>query len=529
MRKPAYINPLMLAVALAIGMLLGTVFNFNSKASGWWSPQEPSAKLLQLIDYIESDYVDAVTADSIVDLAVGRLLEQLDPHSAYISNDQYQAVAEDMRGDFVGVGINFYIYRDTIAVIRSMENSPAHTVGITSGDRILSANGRALFGVHADRDSVAQWIRGPITTTVDLKILRPSNDSIFEVSIAREHIPLPSVEGGHALTPGVGYIKINRFTETTGREFTQRLKLLAAEQTSTLILDLRDNPGGYVDSALEVLDHFLPSGTLLLTTKNKQGRIRNTYADQTGLFEQGAIYVLLNEQSASAAEIVAGALQDHDRALIVGRRSFGKGLVQREMGFGDGSAVRLTVARYYTPSGRSIQRPYGQDHQAYLDDFDARVARGEMQDASQIPQADSLMFTTAQGNKVYGGGGITPDIFAPLDIGMQEQTLRYLNRSCLMSYVVFDYLEKQRPAFQAINQKDFIEQYITAPELIDKFLEDSRLKEAGLSMKDQEASMASLLKIQMAEQLYGPDAALILLIGEDPMTALVLAHENNRK
>ena len=524
MQRRSYRAPLIIALAVVLGMCLGVAFDFDRRATGFWPSNAPATKLLQLIDYIESDYVDAVAADSIVDLTVNRLLEQLDPHSTYISSQLYPSIEDDMRGDFVGVGINFYLYQDTIAVIRSVIDGPAAAAGIASGDRILTADGRPLFGAHADRDSVAQWIRGPVKTPVRLEVFRPSADSLFVVDVMRERIPLASVEGGQMLRPGIGYLKINRFTETTEDEFILKLKDLTAQQMDTVILDLRDNPGGYVGSALGILDQFMPSGTLLLTTKNKQGRKRNSYAERRGLFEKGALYVLLNEQSASSAEIVAGALQDQDRAIIVGRRSFGKGLVQREMGFGDVSAVRLTVARYYTPSGRSIQRPYGTDRSAYLEDIEARIARGEMQDSSLMPQPDSLTFVTSNGKRVYGGGGIAPDLFVPLPTSIEDQTLRYLNRSGLMSYVVFDYLENHRSEFAEMTAHEFIEHYKTSSDLLEKFMDDAQLKASGMSMTNQEAQLLSLLKAELADQVYGPQYALQLLLQADPMIDKVFAH-----
>ncbi|MBT8282325.1 MAG: S41 family peptidase, partial [Muriicola sp.] len=353
MKKYQYIWPTVIALALAMGILIGGKLDFNDSPEKLFTTNSKKDKLNRLIDYIDYEYVDDINTDSIVDVTVNNILEKLDPHSVYIPREELSQVSENMKGDFVGIGINFYMYRDTITVIRTVENGPSFLKGIEPGDRVLLADGDTLYGKNLASRKIVGTLKGESGTSVDLKIYRKKENRFFNVTLERDRVPIKSVESFYMLTPDMGYIKINRFAESTYKEFKKALRALQKQGAKKLTLDLRDNPGGYLGIAEQLADEFLKDGKLILFTKNNKGKIDKMFATEKGSFEDKPVYVLINERSASASEIIAGALQDNDVGTIVGRRSFGKGLVQREMALGDGSAVRLTVSRYYTPTGRS--------------------------------------------------------------------------------------------------------------------------------------------------------------------------------
>ena len=343
--------PLIIGAAIAAGVFVGGKLNFRDNSDKLFSSNSKKDKLNRLIDYIDYEYVDDIDTDSIVDVTVNGILNHLDPHSVYIPKSELQRVNENMKGDFVGIGINFYTYKDTIAVIRTIKDGPSDRAGIKSGDRIVIANGDSIFGKKWSNNDIVSKLKGEINTLVDLKIYRRDEASLLDFTVKREHVPIKSVDAAYMLTDRLGYIKINRFAESTYNEFKNGLDILQDQGATELVLDLRDNPGGFLSVAEKIVDEFLEDDKLILFTKNKKGTIEKSYATKKGDFENGKIYVLINENSASASEIIAGALQDNDKGTIIGRRSFGKGLVQREMNLGDGSAVRLTVSRYYTPTG----------------------------------------------------------------------------------------------------------------------------------------------------------------------------------
>ena len=373
-----YIWPTLLALAVAIGIFIGGKLHFNDSPEKLFSTNSKKDKLNRLIDYIDYEYVDEINTDSIVDVTVNNILGKLDPHSVYIPKSEMEEVSESMKGDFVGIGVSFYKYKDTITVIRTIKNGPSYISGIKPGDRILAANNDTLFGRRIPNDDLVSKLKGKVGTKVDLKVFRKSENKILDITVVRDHVPIKSVDAYYMLTKDMGYIKINRFAESTFDEFKDALKKLKIRGAGKLVLDLRDNPGGYLGIAEKLADEFLEDDKLILFTKNKKGRIKKVYATGKGDFENKPVYVLINERSASASEIIAGALQDNDIGTIVGRRSFGKGLVQREMDLGDGSAVRLTVSRYYTPTGRSIQKSYKNGNRDYYQKFMERYVSGEL-------------------------------------------------------------------------------------------------------------------------------------------------------
>lgn len=518
--------PLLLGVAIAAGVFIGSKLDFNDTPDRIFAKNSKKDKLNRLIDYIDYEYVDKVNTDSIVDVTVNEILENLDPHSVYIPVDEYENNADDMRGNFVGIGISFYVYKDTIAVIRTISGGPAAKVGIKAGDRILSANGKILFGDTIERDSITKYLKGEINSKVNLKIFRKGENKLLDFKVKRKRVPLVSVDASYKLTDELGYIKINRFSETTYNEFKEALDDLIDKGITKLVLDLRNNPGGYISTAEKIVDEFLEKDKLILITKNKRGKINKTFATRRGVFEDGKVYVLINENSASASEIIAGALQDNDKGVIVGRRSFGKGLVQREMSLGDGSAIRLTIARYYTPTGRSIQRPYGNGNEAYYSDYEKRYTNGEMISSDSIKVVDSLRFVTPKGKIVYGGGGIIPDVFIAKDTSVENETLEYITRSGFISYFIFEYLEKNRSLFEEISLQNFINNYFVDEILSKEFMDYSRFNNSEINFDKYSEQLKKVLKASIAQQLFGSNAYESILNKDDVMLKKVIELEN---
>jgi carboxyl-terminal processing protease len=523
-----YIIPLLLGVAIAIGIFIGSRLNYNDKSTAFFNSNSKKDKLNRLIDYIDHEYVDEVNTDSIVDITVNRILDNLDPHSTYIPKDDAQQIAESMQGDFVGIGVSFYNYRDSVAVIRALDGGPSKRVGIKGGDRIIEANGIPIYGSSWTNETIVKHLKGQKGSKVELKIFRPSQNAFLDFTLSRDDVPLKSVDASYMLTPELGYININRFAETTYREFKTGLTNLMNQGATQLVLDLRDNPGGFLSIAEEIADEFLKDGKLILFTKNKKGLINKTFATAKGDFEEGEVFVLINENSASASEVIAGALQDNDKGTIIGRRSFGKGLVQREMALGDGSAVRLTVSRYYTPTGRSIQRSYDNGNQEYYHDYLSRKDNGELTSASQIKIADSLKFTTPKGKVVFGGGGIIPDEFVPLNEERDNEIVRRIVASGLINYFAFEYLDQNRTKFENFSEEDFINRFLVSDELLGEFsiyLEEKTRH--AIPFSEYNSTIKLYLKAIIAEQLFGKNAYTKIVNTGDDFIARVLQLAKN--
>jgi carboxyl-terminal processing protease len=497
-------TPLLLSIACAAGLMLGARLNFDT-GDELFSANPKKQKLNRLIDYIDYEYVDDVNTDSIVDVTVNKILENLDPHSVYIPKDEYAKVSENMKGDFVGIGVSFYQVNDTIVVIQALEGGPSAKIGIRGGDRILYANGKALFKNDVTEDSVIAQLKGKENSKVSLKVLRKGSDELLTFNVRRGVVPIKSVDASYMLTKELGYIKIDRFSETTYEEFSEAIQELKASGATQIALDLRDNPGGYLSEAINIADEFIKDDKLILFTKNKSGSIEETFAQREGEFENGKVFVLINENSASASEVVAGALQDNDVGTIVGRRSYGKGLVQREMELGDGSAVRLTIARYYTPTGRSIQKPYDNGNESYFNDYMKRYENGELSSRDSIVTNDSLRYVTPGGKVVYGGGGIIPDIFVPKDTNLEKEKLTLLLRGGYMSRFIFDLLEKDRTFYNSITRKNYREKIEITDKIIYDFNRYLKYQNIGLGNVSEERKpiLKKYLKAEIAQQLFG--------------------------
>ena len=501
--------PLILGVAIAAGIFIGGKLDFRDSSDRLFSTNSKKDKLNRLIDYIDYDYVDDINTDSIVDVTVNGILENLDPHSVYIPKEAMERVAEEMKGDFVGIGVSFYPYKDTIAVIRAIEGGPSDKAGIRGGDRIIMADNDTLFGDREklNNGEMVKKLKGPIGTKVNLKVYRKDESELLNFTVKRSIIPIKSVDAAYMLTDKLGYIKINRFAESTYKEFKKGLDKLLELGATEIALDLRDNPGGILSISEKIVDEFLEDDKLILFTKNKRGNIEKIFATSKGDFEKGQVYVLIDENSASASEIVAGALQDNDKGTIVGRRSYGKGLVQREMDLGDGSAVRLTVSRYYTPTGRSIQRSYKKGNKDYYDEYFDRLNNGELLDPEKIKVADSLKFTTPGGKVVYGGGGIIPDVFVPIDNSMQNEVLNYIRRRGVIGYFVFEELEKDRHLYDSISRQDFISSFEVSDDLVFAFQDYLNVRAGSkVTFVAYHEEIKQYIKATLADQLFGSGA-----------------------
>lgn len=524
-KKTNYLWPTILAAALALGVFLGGKLNFADSPEKLFTTNSKKDKLNRLIDYIDYEYVDEINTDSIVDVTVNNILEKLDPHSVYIPKEEMTQVSENMKGDFVGIGINFYKYKDTISVIRTIADGPSFLKGIAPGDRILMADNDTLFGKDISNEDIVQKLKGVKGSTVELQVYRKAEDMLFTTTIKRDVVPIKSVEAYYMLTGDMGYIKVNRFAEPTFKEFKAALTELQKQGAKKLTLDLRDNPGGYLGVAEQMADEFLDDGKLILFTKNKKGKVNKVFATDEGSFEDKPVYVLINERSASASEIIAGALQDNDIGTIVGRRSFGKGLVQREMELGDGSAVRLTVSRYYTPTGRSIQRNYKKGNKDYYQKFIDRQQNGELTSVDSIKVADSLKFKTPKGKVVYGGGGIIPDEFVSIGTN-EEEAVKSMDSYGWISYFIFEHLDEDRSRYADYSQKEFVDNFRVDDVLFEKFIDYLMVRRFKMSFYDYEDSIKLYLKAALAEQLFGPNVHAKIKSSADKMLQHVLELDN---
>jgi len=514
--------PIFFFSCVSLGIIIGGLINYPmDKAS--FAKNNYKNKLNRLLDFIDNEYVDDVKTDSIVDLTVNSILGKLDPHSVYVPPTEQRVVAESMKGDFVGIGINFYSYNDTIAVIKPIENGPAQKAGIKEGDRILYADSFKLFGKKLKNEVLFSKLKGEKDSEVLLTIYRKSENKQLKIKVVRDIVPIKSVDVALMLNTTTGYIKINRFAETTAQEFHQALLKLKKNGINSLVIDLRENGGGFMEMAVKIADEVLKEEELIVFTKNKKGNIDKTFATDEGSFENGKLSVLIDENSASASEILAGAIQDNDRGTIIGRRSFGKGLVQREMNFDDGSAVRLTIARYYTPSGRSIQKPYIKgDSEDYFKESESRFENGELYEKAKMKIADSLKFKTKKGRIVYGGGGIVPDIFVPLEVAHGGESLEYILQTGIVGHFVFEQLDKNRSAFKGLNFEEF-QQKMQHNDLYLKLFQNYIFK-TGLELnlyKNKEV-VNRYITAEFARQLFGESKYYQILLKEDKMIKAVL-------
>jgi carboxyl-terminal processing protease len=453
--------PLLLLSCLAVGILLGaTIFKQGPQSL---KALQGYQKLKEVLNLVSNDYVDTVNTEELVDYSITKMLEKLDPHTVYIPTSDVQAARSQLESGFDGIGVEFNIFKDTVYIVNVLPNGPSETVGLQAGDKIVQVDGKPIFeGKKADNGQVFKKLRGPKGTKVKVGIMRRGIKDMLNVEITRGKIPQYSVEAAYMIDAKTGYIKISNFAENTYEEFKKSLKDLKDKGMTQLMIDLRDNPGGYMDRAVNIADELIDGNKLILYTDGKGEKYdQKFFANRQGIFEKGAVIVLVDEGSASASEIVSGALQDNDRALVVGRRSFGKGLVQMPVTLEDGSEVRLTISRYYTPSGRSIQKPYSPNGKTddYSMDIKKRFDHGEFFSADSIKFNTKLKYKTLRGRTVYGGGGIMPDVFVPLDTSFNTKYYGELYGANIVREYAFRYFADHKKQLESMNFKDFAKNF----------------------------------------------------------------------
>jgi carboxyl-terminal processing protease len=466
--KKTVFLPLILGITLAVGIIIGRFLPSDKGFPQQSNIRSRNDKLNNVLNIIESNYVDSVNRNDLVEAAIPAILKKLDPHSVYIPAKDLARANEPLQGNFEGIGISFSMLTDTIMIISTIPGGPSEKLGLLPGDKILYVNDSLVAGKHMPDEKVMGMLKGPRGTVVKIKVLRSGQKELMPFEITRDKIPIYSVDVDYMVNDHIGYIKINTFAMTTFDEFMKGLRYLKDHGMNSLILDLRGNSGGIMEAAIQVADQFLKEGQLIVYTKGRASPRSEAKATGKGEFETGNLVVLIDEGSASASEILAGALQDNDRGTIIGRRSFGKGLVQEPVPFPDGSGMRLTIARYYTPTGRSIQKPYKDGFDKYFDDLNQRFTHGEFEVPDSIHFSDSLKFTTPGGRIVYGGGGIMPDKFVPVDTsGVSPyfvKTRSYIYRFALK------YTEDNREVLKKFTGPGEMEKYLDKQPLLDQFI-----------------------------------------------------------
>lgn len=460
-------TPLTFSVILILGILIGFQLNkYLSNKRPITNAIERNDRLEEIIDIIGAKYVDSVNADSLYEDAVSGILKHLDPHTVYIPARDMASVTEDLEGNFKGIGVEFYILKDTLMVTSVLKNGPSADAGVQTGDKILKVNDSSVIGITSE--NIISKLRGIEGSTVKLSLLRPSENRLLEAHIKRGVIPIFSVESSYMIDPVTGYIRINRFSATTYREFLKALNTLLGQGMKQLVLDLRQNPGGYLDAATAIADELLGDNKLLVYTKGRASDKEEYMAGQKGKFEKGRLAVLVDEGSASASEILAGAIQDWDRGVVIGRRTYGKGLVQEQFELGDGSVLRLTVARYFTPSGRSIQRPYSKGREVYEEDFENRFRNGSLSGLDTLRPEDTFRYFTEERHRVvYGGGGIRPDIITPYETSPFAAELYDIISSSVLSSTVYEFYtqhSKEMSVYTSFRQFDA--SFVVTPQLM---------------------------------------------------------------
>lgn len=493
--------PLVLCVGLAAGVFVGASFS-TRKSTG--DVGGDIQKFREVLTQINDEYVDTVNTNALVDDAIQHMLNKLDPHSSYIPARDRLAANEDLRGNFDGIGIEFNIFNDTIVVVSPLSGGPSEALGVQSGDKILKVDDKIMAGVGVTSADVMKALKGPKGTQVKVTMLR--KDKEIDFNIVRDKIPQYSVDVSYMVDHEIGYIKVNRFAATTYDEFHQAMHKLKSKGMKKLVLDLQGNPGGYMNIAIDMADDFLSDGKKIVFTHGKDKKYNtDAFATSKGDFESGDVIVLVNEGSASASEILSGALQDNDRALVVGRRSFGKGLVQSPFDLSDGSELRLTISRYYTPSGRSIQKPY-EDGDEYAMDIMSRYNHGEFFHSDSIKFNDSLKYITLNGRTVYGGGGIMPDYFVPLDTSLNSHYLNELYTSTSIQEYAFAYADAHKEELEKKGLDKFLSDFTVSDDMINNLVKvglRNKIKPNYRELREKKKLFQIHMKSQIARKIWG--------------------------
>ncbi|MDF2156963.1 S41 family peptidase [Algoriphagus sp. CAU 1675] len=524
--------PIILALAISAGIWIGATFaepksNQNDLRAALYKIQE-------IMTYINRDYVDSVDTNELVEFGITKMLENLDPHSSYIPARDASLVQSQLDGEFDGIGVEFGIIRDTIYVVAPLTGGPSEALGIQSGDQIIKVDGKTVAGTGITNRDVFELLRGPKGSKVLVDIKRKNQSELINYEIIRDKIPQYSINASYMVNNEIGYVKITRFAATTYEEFKEAVMDLKSQGMTKLIIDLQGNPGGYMGAAINIADEILGDRSLIVSQEGKVEQYsQKAFAFRPGMFEEGSVIVLVNEGSASASEILAGAIQDNDRGLIVGRRSFGKGLVQMPIDLSDGAELRLTIARYYTPSGRSIQKPYDSNFEAYERDWMERYEHGEFFSADSIKFNDSLKYETKKGRVVYGGGGIMPDYFVPLDTTFSSAYVNRLFNSDSSREFILDYSNKNKDKFTGISLEDYYKNFEVSDEMLQELIkigEKNKVAYDDTDFKKSKSYLKKLVKAHLGRQLYDDDAFYMVIndINEVYLQALKLFDEADR-
>lgn len=461
--------PVIIAFSVVLGMMIGRYYNTSNTENRFVIIPKVN-KLDNVLNYIENEYVDEVSKNDLIEEAIPKVLEDLDPHSQYIPAVELQKMNEPLEGNFSGIGIQFNMLNDTLVVIQTVPNGPSQKVGILAGDRIIKVDGDVVAGKKIPSDSIVSRLRGPRGTGVNVEISRRKVKNLLSFDIIRDNIPLKSLDVAYMIKENIGLIKLNKFSATTEEEFLSAINDLRSQGMNKLILDLRENGGGFMNAAIFIADQFLAGNELIVYTMGK-ARNRQDFSSTTGGFcTDLKVAVLIDENSASASEILAGALQDNDRGVIIGRRSFGKGLVQEQKPLADGSAIRLSIARYYTPTGRSIQKPYSRNLEEYYEEINNRFLHKELEVADSNKFADSVKFITPGGKIVYGGGGIMPDVFVPIDtVGISDYYINVRNQGLIYRFSL-KFADENRDKLSILKSPDDFVTALEKQNILKKFV-----------------------------------------------------------
>jgi len=509
------LTPLLIGICSAATYFIGTgQFRSQEKII----QEEQVLKLNHVLDVIESHYVDSVDRKELIETSISGMLAKLDPHSAYISSKDVERQNEELQGHFGGVGIRFIILRDTLMVTNIIPNGPSEIAGLKAGDRILEVDGVKIAGTGLKIEDVQGLLKGEFGTKVELKILNKSTLNPKDIEVTRGSIPLPSIDASFMINSTIGYIRLKNFSNNTDREFAYAVADLKAEGMTKLVFDLRNNGGGYLHGATSVADEFLPAGKSIVYTEGAHQKKKEYFSSEYGNFESNELIILVNSGTASASEIVSGAIQDNDRGLIMGRRTFGKGLVQQPINLEDGSEMRLTVSRYYTPTGRCIQKPYGNGID-YYNDIMNRYENGELQELDSVIFENTEKFITPEGRTVYGGGGIMPDLFIPIDTSGSSLYLSSLAYSAAYRDFCFDYVDKNKDKLNYKDVKSFKAQYSITDQMFNNFVENAYKKhgvekdEYGINTSRNR--IKNQLKSELATYLWDEEARFFISIPFD--------------
>ena len=525
-KKSNRFMPLIMAVCVIIGIMIGSFYANHFSGNRLNIINSGSNRLSNLLHLIDDQYVDKVNIDSLVDVAIPQILADLDPHSVYISAKDAQAVADDLKGSFSGVGIEFTIRKDTIHVQNVVKNGPAQRAGILAGDKIVSVDGKPFVGKIVTNEEAMRRLKGPKDTKVKLGVMRYGQKAVKYFTVTRGDIPQKSITATYMLDKNTGYIKVKSFGETTYPEMLIALAKLSQEGFTNLVIDLRDNTGGYMNSAIQMANEFLPKDKLIVYTIGRKSPRQDFPSDGHGSYQKIPLVVLINEGSASASEIFAGAMQDNDRATIIGRRSFGKGLVQQQLSFPDGSMIRLTIARYYTPSGRCIQKPFtAGDNKDYEEDLLTRYQHGEFFSQDSIKHHGPA-YHTSIGRTVYGGGGITPDIFVAEDtLGMTSYYKQAAMSGLILQYA-FTYTDNNRPKLNTYKDMMSLSKYLVSQNTVEQFAayaDRNGLKRRNLMIRKSHKLLERFINSRIIYNMLDDEAWTEYINADDPTIAKALS------